>query len=180
MFALHANINEEMNGREAGTISRDILKMKDDRWTYWDPNARLKKGDIIYYWTYVDFNDGERTLGYAKDDQNYTVSDLLHLNQANRPSSTKPTTTTTTTTTPKPKATTKKPTNPRQPQCQQKGITIVNGQPTCPGQVIFEDDFTIFDKAKWKQEVKLATKPVRTIIFNNNNRLFISETLPGL
>lgn len=36
LFAFHGKINEEMNGREAGTFSRDITKAKNGRWTFYD------------------------------------------------------------------------------------------------------------------------------------------------
>lgn len=74
LFAFHGKINEEMNGREGGTFSRDIVKPKNGRWTFIDKTTKLKPGDVIYYWTYVDYNDGERTLGYPKDDQMFTVT----------------------------------------------------------------------------------------------------------
>lgn len=77
LFAFHAKINEEMNGREGGTLSRDILKPKNGRWTFIDKSVRLKPGDIIYYWTYVDYFDGERKLGYPKDDQIFEVKGTL-------------------------------------------------------------------------------------------------------
>lgn len=63
-----------MEGREGGTFSRDILKQKDGRWTFADKITSLKKGDIIYYWTYVDYFDGTRTLGYVRDDQSFVVN----------------------------------------------------------------------------------------------------------
>lgn len=87
-----------MNGREAGTFSRDITKAKDGRWTFYDSQvliwniykihiatleqlsktnfllkAKLNVGDVLYYWTYVDYFDGTRKLGYPKDDQFFVV-----------------------------------------------------------------------------------------------------------
>lgn len=66
-----------MNGREGGTLSRDILKAKNGRWTYIDKSVKLKPGDVIYYWTYVDYFDGERKLGYPKDDQMFEVKGTI-------------------------------------------------------------------------------------------------------
>lgn len=63
-----------MNGRESGQYSRDVTKAKDGRWTFWEPNARVKVGDVIHYWVYVDHNSGDRTLAYVKDDQSYTIT----------------------------------------------------------------------------------------------------------
>lgn len=62
-----------MEGREGGTFSRDILKAKNGRWTFTDKTTKLKMGDILYYWTYVDYFDGIRKLGYTNDDQMYVV-----------------------------------------------------------------------------------------------------------
>lgn len=74
LFALHANINQELNGREAGMISKDITRAKEGLWTFWDSTIKLREDDVVYYWTYVEYNDGHRTVGYAKDDQVYTVT----------------------------------------------------------------------------------------------------------
>lgn len=63
-----------MNGREAGTYSVDILKPKNGRWTYINRAARLKPGDVIYYWVNVDYDDGEGKRGYIKDAQSFTVT----------------------------------------------------------------------------------------------------------
>lgn len=63
-----------MEGREGGTYSRDILKPKDGRWTFTDKTTKLKNGDIIYYWTYVDYFDGMRKLGYTRDDEKFIVN----------------------------------------------------------------------------------------------------------
>ncbi|CAG9855841.1 unnamed protein product [Phyllotreta striolata] len=73
LFAFHGKINEEFDGREAGTFARDILKPKNGSWTFVDKITKLKPGDILYFWTYVDFDDGERVLGYPKDDQMFVV-----------------------------------------------------------------------------------------------------------
>lgn len=66
-----------MNGREGGFFSRDITRPMDGRWTFQDDTAKLNIGDTLYYWTYVDYDDGERVLGYTRDDQNYTVTSKL-------------------------------------------------------------------------------------------------------
>lgn len=63
-----------MNGREAGTFSRDITKVKNGRWTFIDKTTKLKVGDVIYYWTYVEHDDGTGKRGYPNDDQEFTVA----------------------------------------------------------------------------------------------------------
>ncbi|XP_046993386.1 splicing factor 3B subunit 2-like [Schistocerca americana] len=73
LFAVHANINKPMGLLEAGQISVDITKPKAGRWVYEDRRVRLKPGDVINYWLYVQA-DG---LGYRRDDQNFTVKELV-------------------------------------------------------------------------------------------------------
>ncbi|XP_049862094.1 uncharacterized protein LOC126355748 [Schistocerca gregaria] len=62
LFAVHANINKPMGLLEAGQISVDITKPKAGRWVYEDRRVRLKPGDVINYWLYVQA-DG---LGYRR------------------------------------------------------------------------------------------------------------------
>lgn len=63
-----------MDGREGGTFSRDITKAKNGRWTFVDRLTKLKVGDVLYYWTYVDYFDGTNKLGYTNDDNKFTVT----------------------------------------------------------------------------------------------------------
>lgn len=70
LFAFHGNLNQEMEGLEAGQWARDITKAKQGRWTFRDRNAELKIGDKIYFWTYVIKNG----LGYRQDDGVWTVT----------------------------------------------------------------------------------------------------------
>lgn len=69
LFAFHGNINRPMEGLEAGQFSKDILKVKDDRWVFEDKRTKLKKGDVIYYWLFV-IREG---LGYRYDDGEFVV-----------------------------------------------------------------------------------------------------------
>lgn len=69
LFAFHGQINQPMEGLEAGVYSRDILRPKNGRWTFTDRKTKLHPCDIIYYWTYV-IKDG---LGYRRDSQTYLV-----------------------------------------------------------------------------------------------------------
>lgn len=65
LVAFHAKFNEDFNGLEAGTIARDIVRVKNGRWTYEDHSTRLKRGDTVYLWVHVVY-DG---LGYNLLDQ---------------------------------------------------------------------------------------------------------------
>lgn len=42
LFAFHGKLNEEFDGLEAGTWARDILKPKNNRYTFTDKVTRLK------------------------------------------------------------------------------------------------------------------------------------------
>lgn len=69
LFAIHANINREMNHLEAGEISQDVTRKINNRWVYRNKNIRLKVGDTLYYWLFV-IKDG---LGYRRDDITHVV-----------------------------------------------------------------------------------------------------------
>ncbi|XP_004518427.1 gram-negative bacteria-binding protein 3 [Ceratitis capitata] len=76
LFAFHGKLNEEMEGLEAGTWSRDIVRVKNGRWTFRERNAKLRIGDTLYYWTYV-IKDG---LGYREDNGVFVVHEYGHAN----------------------------------------------------------------------------------------------------
>ncbi|XP_060535348.1 beta-1,3-glucan-binding protein [Cylas formicarius] len=148
LFAFHGKINEEMNGREGGTFSRDITKAKNGRWTFYDPITKLNVGDVIYYWTYVDYFDGRNKLGYPKDDQEFTVTELLPKPVKGKPA-------------PKP---TIAPAIP--PRIDVDGNvcevtpTTVNTKETCKGKLIFNSSFTPEGIARdWTIQRKYALDP---------------------
>lgn len=74
LFGFHGNVNEELNGRESGRLSRDVLRQRNGRWTYWNPNVKLKANDVINYWIYVDFERNGQTFSNIKDSQKFTVT----------------------------------------------------------------------------------------------------------
>ncbi|XP_076173185.1 beta-1,3-glucan recognition protein 1 [Ptiloglossa arizonensis] len=74
LVAYHVKFNEDFQGLEAGTIARDIVKTRNERWTYEDKSTRLKRGDVIYYWIHVIFNG----LGYNLLDQHNVVNDFYN------------------------------------------------------------------------------------------------------
>lgn len=77
LFAFHGTVNREMDGLEAGDMSRDILKKHRGKWTFFEKKLKLKKGDTVYFWLYV-LKDG---LGYRLDDASFTYNgerDFLH------------------------------------------------------------------------------------------------------
>lgn len=70
LFAFHGNVNREMDGLEAGDMSKDILKKRKGKWTFFEKKLKLKKGDTVYFWLYV-IKDG---LGYRLDDASFTYN----------------------------------------------------------------------------------------------------------
>jgi len=69
LVAFHVKFNEDFDGLEAGHIAKDILKVRDGRWTYQDRHTQLKRDDIIYYWIHVVYQG----LGYNSIDHSYQV-----------------------------------------------------------------------------------------------------------
>ncbi|XP_046416964.1 gram-negative bacteria-binding protein 3-like [Neodiprion fabricii] len=69
LFAFHGNINQEMEGNEAGTFSVDIVSKKNGRWSHTNPTASLNPGDTLYFWTHVRVNG----IGYEKFHQEFHV-----------------------------------------------------------------------------------------------------------
>ncbi|XP_063910735.1 beta-1,3-glucan-binding protein-like [Zophobas morio] len=152
LFAFHGKINEEMNGREAGTFSRDITKAKNGRWTFDDPNTELKVGDVLYYWTYVDYFDGRHRRGYPNDDQEFVVEERLEKD------------------TPRRKITTPAPEEVTDSSGCKSSVTRSSEQATCSGKLIFHDDFNSFDNNLWSPENKFAGSPDYEFVLYTSRR----------
>lgn len=73
LFAFHGNVNSELGFTDAGTFSKDILQPENGFWTYKDTTTKLKVGDVISYWLFVQ-NDG---LGYRQDLQKFVVKGTI-------------------------------------------------------------------------------------------------------
>nr|XP_023017871.1 beta-1,3-glucan-binding protein-like [Leptinotarsa decemlineata] len=184
LFAFHGKINEEMIGREAGTFSRDILKPKNGRWTFVDTATKLKVGDIIYYWTYVEYStDGSNKLGFPKDDQMFTVTELIP--QTTSTTSTRPVQTMFTTTIRPVQTTSQKvplPT-PQQPSgdtCEPSVTTFNGGKSTCKNKLIFNDAFTTEVRKKfWTVQQRFAGAPDYEFVIyaNRSETLFIRNRI---
>ncbi|KAF5294929.1 hypothetical protein FQR65_LT10641 [Abscondita terminalis] len=170
LFAFHGKINSEMNGREAGTYSVDVVKPKDGRWTYYNRAAKLNVGDVVHYWVNVDYDDGNGIRGYVKDADPFTISELI----TDQSISTTSTTTTlrTTTSTVRSFCTTSR--------------TIVRGKNSCKGKLIFHDSFDDLSNERWKPDVKFSEGPdyefvfyddSKTNLYVNDRRLHIKPTL---
>ena len=129
LFAFHGKINEKMKGREAGVFSVDIRQAENGRWTFYNKGARLKVGDVLYYWVHVNY-DG---IGYEKDGVPFTVNALVDPDGQTDGDTSNLTC--------------------KQPQ------TKFSNESICKGALIFEDNFEKFDRSKWKPEVKFAYGP---------------------
>ncbi|KAJ8930602.1 hypothetical protein NQ314_016572 [Rhamnusium bicolor] len=164
LFAFHGKINEEMEGREAGTFSRDILKAKNGRWTFSDKQTKLKIGDILYYWTYVEYFDGQRKLGYPKDDQMFVVKELIA--ETDISSTTTATTVTSAATTRGSVPQTGSPDG----SCEGTDTTINNGRKSCKGKLIFTEPFDAEMRNKlWTIDQKFAGAPDYEFVIYVNN-----------
>ncbi|KAG5881370.1 hypothetical protein JTB14_005197 [Gonioctena quinquepunctata] len=163
LFAFHGNINEEFDGREAGFFARDITKAKGGRWTFNDKITKLKEGDVIYYWTFVDYFDGTNKLGYVKDDQAFVVKELI-----------------------------RNPDSPqidvRDPPFCESTFTQTTIPKICRGQMIFQDDFTenTLKSSLWVPEQRYADAPDYEFVMYmkrpetiqiNNGKLIIKPVL---
>ncbi|XP_057667244.1 uncharacterized protein LOC130900563 [Diorhabda carinulata] len=161
LFAFHGKINQEMNYREAGTFSRDILKPKYGFWTFSDSSTKLKIGDRIYFWTYVEYFNGQSKLGYPKDDQIFTVTELIHkppgrdrIPGGGSAFSKSSSTSTTTTSLPDVELT------DNNNICEPTVTTINGGLSTCKERLIFDEPFNNQITSKyWNIENRLAGKP---------------------
>ncbi|XP_011876363.1 PREDICTED: beta-1,3-glucan-binding protein-like [Vollenhovia emeryi] len=78
LVAFHVKINEDFDGLEAGHIAKDILKVRNGRWTYEDRHTQLKRDDIIYYWIHVVYQG----LGYNLVDQSHRAVDFYNYDGA--------------------------------------------------------------------------------------------------
>ncbi|KAH8307494.1 hypothetical protein KR044_013451, partial [Drosophila immigrans] len=150
LFAFHGKLNEEMEGLEAGTWARDIVKMKNGRWTFRDRQATLKPGDILYYWTYVIYNG----LGYRWDDGAYAVSAYSGSTPSPLPKPGPPIQVVTTPSSHVPDI------DIRIDNCV-PAKTQINGIPArCVNQLVFEDEFRgKLDTSKWQLEHRFSRAP---------------------
>ncbi|XP_052741807.1 beta-1,3-glucan-binding protein-like [Bicyclus anynana] len=177
LFAFHGNLNQEMEGLEAGHWARDITKAKNGVWTFRDRNAELKLGDKIYFWTYVIKNG----LGYRQDNGEWTVTEFV--NEDGTPVDPN--------NLPEPEVTSAPGPNPppyNPPPVCQKSITEVQGlRSVCQGALIFTEDFNKpnLDKLnQWDAEVMLPRGPdypfnayVKDAVTVENGELKIKPTL---
>nr|XP_034831536.1 uncharacterized protein LOC117988493 [Maniola hyperantus] len=152
LMAFHGNLNQEMEGLEAGQWARDITKPKNGVWTFRDRNVQLKLGDKIYFWTYVIKNG----LGYRQDNGEWTVTGFV--NEDGTPVDSENLPDPEPTPAPGPDPT---PYNPP-PVCQKSQTAVQGLKSVCQGALIFTEDFNKpnLDKLnQWDAEVMLPRGP---------------------
>ncbi|GJQ68275.1 GNBP3 [Trypoxylus dichotomus] len=161
LLAFHGKINEDFDGLEAGTFARDITRPDNGRWTFKDSSQKFKPGDVLYYWLYVDYNNGKHTLGYRRENQKFIINDIPK-NNANKnkgpnyvstPSSV--------------------PIVIPDSSCD-ASPTKVNGQNVCSGALIFEENFDNINVNRWQTEIKFANDPDYefVIYINDPNNIY--------
>ncbi|RLU20957.1 hypothetical protein DMN91_007572 [Ooceraea biroi] len=127
LVAFHVQFNKDFDGLEAGQIAKDILKVRNGRWTYQDRRTQLRKDDIIYYWIHVVYQG----LGYNLIDQSHRVTDFYNYDGSQHIMDTV-----------------------QSENCTTKSATWIfdngNRRQPCPHQLLFEDSFDKLDDAKWK------------------------------
>nr|XP_012226130.1 PREDICTED: beta-1,3-glucan-binding protein-like [Linepithema humile] len=135
LVAFHVKFNEDFDGLEAGHIAKDILKVRNGRWTYQDKHTQLRRDDIIYYWVHVVYNG----LGYNLVDQLHRVIDFYNYDGTRYISNTVES----------------------QQNCTSTSVTWIYKdnvrQQTCPRQLIFEDNFDNLEN--WNLEQRFAGPP---------------------
>lgn len=135
LVAYHIKFNEDFDGLEAGHIAKDILKLRNGRWTYQDRHTELKRDDVIYYWVHVVYQG----LGYNLIDQSYRVIDFYNYDG------------------------TKYIRNKVEENCTTTSATWIyeNGgqRQVCPRQLLFEDNFDNINSTIWNSIQSFAGAP---------------------
>lgn len=72
LFSFHGQLNVPLGGREAGTWARDVVRVRNGRFTFRDCETELRSGDVLYFWTFVVCDQ----LGYHQDDGRFEVASV--------------------------------------------------------------------------------------------------------
>ncbi|XP_054015580.1 beta-1,3-glucan-binding protein 2-like [Hylaeus anthracinus] len=136
LVAFHVKFNQDFQGLEAGTIARDIVKVRGGRWTYEDRSTRLKQGDVIYYWIHVIYNG----LGYNLLDQQHVVREMYHYDGTRVTGQSSGTCNT-------------------KVSYYDKNTHNLKQHSVCSGQLIFEETFDSFNASRWTIVERFADSP---------------------
>ncbi|XP_067000619.2 beta-1,3-glucan-binding protein [Anabrus simplex] len=142
LFAVNANVNKPIKVPESGLISRDTIHPKDGHWVIEVPQTRLKVGDTINYWVYVQA-DGQQ---FSSEGLATRITALVDPKQPVSP------------------------VGPTKPTCKNT-ITTVNGKSSCQGKLIFEDTFDDLSSSKWKHDIQFPEYPnFEFVVYSNNEQ----------
>ncbi|XP_034239466.1 beta-1,3-glucan-binding protein 1-like isoform X2 [Thrips palmi] len=75
IFAFHGNVNKPLHNLEAGEMSVDVTAKKAGRWEYFNENRRLKAGDVINYWVWIQVD----RKGYQRLGLSHRITELVPL-----------------------------------------------------------------------------------------------------
>ncbi|XP_063910736.1 beta-1,3-glucan-binding protein-like [Zophobas morio] len=134
LFSFHGKINEIFNKKEIGTISANIVKPVNNRWTFYDPNINLRQTDIFYYWLEIVYFDGKHNTTYTSPFKQHVVN-LNNPLPSNR--------------------TFKRESNST---CK-LGVTQVNLRRVCSGKLILNENFDQRNRHLWLYEYRFSGKP---------------------
>ncbi|CAH0730014.1 unnamed protein product, partial [Brenthis ino] len=152
LFAFHGNLNQEMEGLEAGQWARDVTKPKNGVWVFRDRNAELKLGDKIYFWTYVIKNG----LGYRQDNGEWTVTEFVDEEGKPVDGNVIPIET------PRPGPGPTSAPVTQVPNCLRSQTSVQGLQGVCQGSLIFSEDFSKPDLkslSNWEAENMFPQEP---------------------
>ncbi|XP_012057432.1 PREDICTED: beta-1,3-glucan-binding protein-like [Atta cephalotes] len=152
LVAFHININEDFDGLEAGRFAKDILKIRNGRWTFQDKQVQLRRDDIIYYWVHVVYEG----LGYNLIDQSHRVVDFFNSDGTRYITQSSQNCMTTSTT-----------------WISEKG----EQRQACPGQLIFEDNFDNLNSTKWNEWKRFSSSPNHEFVIYMTND--VTDTSDG-
>ncbi|XP_034951400.1 beta-1,3-glucan-binding protein 1-like [Chelonus insularis] len=152
LVAFHIKFNEEFEGIEAGTIARDILRVRNGRWTYQDNTTNLKFGDVVHYWVHVVYNG----LGYNLLFQQHEVTKFYN------PDGTKVNLDGVSTSIQPSQVCAFSPT---------KIVDLSTGtyQNTCTGELIFEDNFQTLNDSIWRHVERFPRIPDYAFVTYRDN-----------
>ncbi|CAD6201986.1 GSCOCT00013992001.2-RA-CDS [Cotesia congregata] len=150
LVAFHIKFNEEFEGIEAGTIARDILRVKNGRWAYEDHTTELTFGDTVYYWVHVVYEG----LGYNLLFQEHKVNAFFNKDGT--------------------RANVNNPVVDQTQHCTPSASKLYDSvgktyQEACQGQLIFEDHFELFNTSKWRAVERFTSAPDYAFVVYRNN-----------
>lgn len=142
VFGFNANVNKEIRLFDTGEINGNIYLAKNNRWTFEDSIANITNGDVLHYWIYVQIAE----KSYKKLNR-WTYS--IRNEENNEETETTENIETETI-------------------AEQRSSTTRHEVPT--GQLMLEDNFSLFNTSLWKREIKMPLDPdYEFCVYHNEN-----------